>query len=304
MSLVTQTSPASIADDSFLGAAPTQLVAAQQHVIAHCAPAPGPRVIPHPFRPDARLFVKRGCQSLANEARTQAYLHQHARASPIAPNMAEVYATFSDSRGSTYLVMEYIDALSFRAWIDDCAEEQECAQRTATAVTAIAGAIAWLLTCPLPNVGGAGRIGPRCRLGECVNEALRRRPGHPTDRVSFALEPLIFTHSDITLDNFLWDPSTRRIWLIDCGHISVLPTSFFSFYLHLEYDPLVSPIAAALDFPLSPHLRLLHAAATRIMQGGNSCFGIDKDGNHTWRKPAPSSSRTTDTNTRAALSVT
>ncbi|KAJ6450509.1 hypothetical protein C8R45DRAFT_758890, partial [Mycena sanguinolenta] len=65
-----------------------------------------------------------------------------------------------------------------------------------------------------------------------VNEALRRRPRRPTDRVSLANEPLVFTHSDITLDNFLRDLPTRRIWLVDCGHINVLPASFFTFHLH------------------------------------------------------------------------
>ena len=95
------------------------------------------------------------------------------------------------------------------------------------------------------------------------------------DRVSLADEPLMFTDSDITLDNFLRDPSTRRIWLVDCQDINVLPSSFFSFYLHRwsRTDPLVRAVAAAFDFPVSEKLRLLGAAAAVVMQSGDSSFG-------------------------------
>ncbi|KAJ6456955.1 hypothetical protein C8R45DRAFT_569196 [Mycena sanguinolenta] len=192
--------------------------------------------------------------------------------------MAEVYATFYDGHGSTYLVMEHIDAVSFRVWIEGSADEQERGERTATAVTAITEAVAWLLTCPLPDPRRIGPVGGGCMfhcfygmgqapvpfvdaaaLEEHVNEALRRRPRRPTDRVSLANEPVMFTHSDITFDNFLWDPSTQRIWFIDCQDINVLPASFFSFYLHRwsRTDPLVRAVAAALDFPVSEKLRLL-----------------------------------------------
>ncbi|KAJ6506709.1 hypothetical protein C8R45DRAFT_1208720 [Mycena sanguinolenta] len=104
------------------------------------------------------------------------------------------------------------------------------------------------------------------------------RKAKPTDRVSLADEPLIFAHSDISLDNFLWDPPMQWVWLVDCGHINVLPPSFFSFYFHCynQSDPLVAPFAAALDFPVSAQLCLLDTAAIRVMQG------IDANGNHTW----------------------
>ncbi|KAJ6511110.1 hypothetical protein C8R45DRAFT_1162560 [Mycena sanguinolenta] len=109
---------------------------AQQHIISHCAVSFGPHVVPHPFRPATRLFVKRGNPSLVDEARTQAYLYQHARSSSTAPSMAEVYETFC-GHGSMYLVMEHIDAVSFRVWIEASADEQEREERSATAVVAI-----------------------------------------------------------------------------------------------------------------------------------------------------------------------
>ncbi|KAJ7214248.1 hypothetical protein B0H12DRAFT_367766 [Mycena haematopus] len=286
----------SLVDNTFLGSA-----GIQQHIVSYCAPGPGPRIIPHPFKPGTRLFVKRGNPSLADEGRTQAYLSEHARSSPTAPSAPEVYATFNDGAGNAYLVMEHIDALSFRAWIDDCTEEEkeERDLRTATAVSATAEAVAWLLASPVPEGGAIGPVGggsiqhlffgmreapvafvSAAALEEYVNQALVRRPGKPTDRVSFANEALIFSPSDISLDNFLWDPPTRRVWLVDCQHINILPESFFSFYLHNSADPVVRAVAVALDFPVSPQLGLLEAAAGIVMQIGNSAFGVDAEGNH------------------------
>ncbi|KAJ6511056.1 hypothetical protein C8R45DRAFT_401277 [Mycena sanguinolenta] len=77
---------------------------------------------------------------------------------------------------------------------------------------AITEAVAWLLTCPPPDPRRIGPVSGRCMfhcvygvgqapvpfvdataLEEHVNEALRRRPRRPTDRISLADEPVMFT---------------------------------------------------------------------------------------------------------------
>jgi len=71
-----------------------------------------------------------------------------------------VYDAFYDGAGSTYLVMEHVDALSFRVWIDEpglSATEREI--WTAMAVAAVADTIALLLKCPLPEGDVIGPVG-------------------------------------------------------------------------------------------------------------------------------------------------
>ena len=56
--------------------------------------------------------------------------------------------------------MEYVDASSFRVWVDErglSVTEREI--RTATAVAAIADTITLLLNCPLPEGDGIGSVG-------------------------------------------------------------------------------------------------------------------------------------------------
>ncbi|KAJ6450525.1 hypothetical protein C8R45DRAFT_1043394 [Mycena sanguinolenta] len=105
--------------------------------------------------------------------------------------MAEVYGTFYDGHGSTYLVMEHLDPSSF--------------------LTAITEAVAWLLTCPLSDAGRIGLLGQApvpfvdaAALEAHVNEVRSAPPlWTPTDRISLADQPLIFMHSDITLDTYI-----------------------------------------------------------------------------------------------------
>jgi len=213
----------------------------------------------------------------------------------------ETYSVFNDGAGSTYLVTEHINAPPFRAWIDEpglSGEERE--DRTTTAVAAIADTIVWLVTRPLPErdmIGpvGGGRIQHSffgmekapvpfinaAALAKYVNEALARRPGRPKDRVSFADEACIFCPSDISLDNFLWDPVTQHVWLTDCQHINILPQSFFSLYLHSSTDRFIKAVAARVGFPVSSQLGLLESAAGIVVQSGKSSFGIDAYGNCT-----------------------
>ncbi|KAF7333250.1 hypothetical protein MSAN_02427100 [Mycena sanguinolenta] len=233
---------------------------AKQHIISYCAAHPSAPCSPAPFRTAVHQTKK---PSLADEARTQAYLYQHARSNSTAPNMAEVYATFYDNDGSTYLVMEHADVVS------------------SPSAAAITDAVAWLLTCPLPDegLGGVGRIGPVGSGSMFLFLAYG-----PIEA------PVPFVHTAALEEDINED-------------INVFPTSFFSFYLHRVR---ATTPHTQLDFPVhvSSKRRLLGAAATIVMQSGNSSFDIDEDGNHTWSNPSPCSSCGPDTNTSTALSMT
>ncbi|CAA7269339.1 unnamed protein product [Cyclocybe aegerita] len=106
------------------------------------------------------------------------------------------------------------------------------ARRTATAVDAIAETVAVLLQCPLP------------------------------DRVYLKTEAHLLCPSDVSLNNFLWDPVTERVWMIDCQHVNVLPQSFASFYFHHTTDPFVKAVAERINLPVSSQLALVESAAS------------------------------------------
>jgi len=91
--------------------------------------------------------------------------------------------------------------------------------------------------------------------------------------VHLEAEERIFCPSDITLENFLYDPETQRVWMVDCQHVNVLPQSFFSFYLHRSGGPFVRAVAAKIDFPVSSQLDLLETAAIIVLQSGNGPLG-------------------------------
>lgn len=140
-----------------------QLTDDQRHIIDRCAKGPGPYVVSPLSRSSPSVFVKRGDRSLASEARTQAHLFEQARSPARAPSVPKVYDVFYDGAASTYLVMEHVDAPSFRAWIDEpglSATEREI--RTTTAVAAMADTIALLLKCPLPEGDVIGPVGGGC----------------------------------------------------------------------------------------------------------------------------------------------
>ncbi|KAJ6511142.1 hypothetical protein C8R45DRAFT_401884 [Mycena sanguinolenta] len=127
-----------------------------------------------------------------------------------------------------------------------------------------------------------------------VNEHLRRRPRRPTDRAS--LPRRRFTHSDISFDKFLWDPSTRRrrIWLLGCQHANVLTASFLNFYLHRSWC--ADPLVRARDFPCSS-ISPLRVSLCRAVSRRSASAKTE-----TIHGASPPSS--SDTNTRAALSMT
>jgi len=126
--------------------------------------------------------------------------------------------------------------------------------------------------------GGPGPVCQRRHVGEIREEcALTRRPRGVKldDRVYLKAEDRILCPSDITLDNFLWDLETQRVWIVDFQHVNILPKSFFSFYLHGDSYPFVKAVAAKIDFPVFSQLGLLAAAAGIVTQSGKSSFGLD-----------------------------
>jgi hypothetical protein len=69
---------------------------------------------------------------------------------------------------------------------------------------------------------------------------------------------------------------TQQAWLIDCGHINVLPESFFNFYLRCDRGmPFIVAVATQLNRDLSPSskLKLLQSACGIVIQSGLSHFG-------------------------------
>ena len=86
-------------------------------------------------------------------------------------------------------------------------------------------------------------------------------------------EALLLCPSDVPLNNFLWDPVTKQVWVIDCQHVNVFPQSFASFYFHCNTDLFVEVVAEKIDFPVSSQFALLESAAVIVMQSGGSSFG-------------------------------
>jgi hypothetical protein len=261
-----------------------------------------------------KIFVKSGYSSLVPEARTQEYVFALAKSDPQAPGVPEVHDIIHHSN-RTYLVMEDVPVLSFNAWIEQegiSAEERN--DRLAIATVKVAGAVSWLLTCPIPGDGKIGPIGGGLMQHEFfrneeaglefftlqaleayVNEAgffippqyihllrkyliqalsrLPRRPGRSLRTVTFANERLLIGHSDINLDNFLYDPLTGKVWMVDYQHVNVLPESFVSFAMHFNPSRFGEAVAEMVDFPRSTKLEVLELAAIIVMQSGNGSFG-------------------------------
>ena len=79
----------------------------------------------------------------------------------------------------------------------------------------------------------------------------------------FVTEDRCSSPSDVSLDNFLWDPVTKRVWMVDFQHVntvSFLPESFASFYIH-NTDSFVRAVGEKINFPVSSQLGLLQSAA-------------------------------------------
>jgi len=104
-------------------------------------------------------------------------------------------------------------------------------------------------------------------------QALSRLPGRTLRAVTLANERLLIGHSDINLNNFLYDPVTGRVWMVDYQYINVLPESFVSFALHVTTHSFVKAVAEKVDFPQSTQLEQLELAAIIVMQSANKTLG-------------------------------
>ncbi|KAJ7211613.1 hypothetical protein GGX14DRAFT_623160 [Mycena pura] len=283
------------------------LAPAIPHIVAQCAAGPGTYNVSSPHTLGQSWFVKRGNLSLEAEARTQAYLFTLALSDPLAPGIARVHGVFRDSC-DTYLLMDHVPAPSFRAWIEHGQSDSDRAARSAIAIEKIAAAVSWLLQCPTP---GDNRIGPvgggliqhrffnmgeapvAFRSPEALEKfldkasALTRLPGNDIRRVELRTEALIFSPSDITLDNFLYDPHSERVWMVDHQHVNVLPTSFFDYYIYASEDPFVQAVAAKIDFAPSAQRAQLRLASAIVIQSGNSSLGLGEDGEPLPRRRRP-----------------
>jgi serine/threonine protein kinase len=80
-------------------------------------------------------------------------------------------------------------------------------------------------------------------------------------------------HGDIKPCNFLIDPKTGKVTIIDFGDVTVLPRSFVSLTLHLTSDKFVTGIARSLRWEKSDNLRAMGAAAGILLKMSGRTLG-------------------------------
>ena len=83
----------------------------------------------------------------------------------------------------------------------------------------------------------------------------------------------MLVQGDIKPYNFLIDPETQRITLIDLGCVCALPFSFVSFTLRTFRDPFITGIAEALNWQKSDNLSSMIEAAYLYMIVANNRLG-------------------------------
>ncbi|KAG6828912.1 hypothetical protein H0H92_006298 [Tricholoma furcatifolium] len=193
--------------------------------------------------------------------------------------------------------MEYISSpvVTLEAWIEDVKSKDDQYKRVDIAVAKVAEAIAWLRSCPLPpnasvgSVGGGRIIHPLWLDSEApllftstealeryMDKALlkaydfhRRQDLAPSIRLTQL--PLEFCHSDVTYDNFLIDPKTLEISLIDADSISILPAPLF-LEDGLGENPFSEAVWRQLGIPHSPEAELLDFVRGMLVRFGNPTF--------------------------------
>ncbi|KAE9397349.1 hypothetical protein BT96DRAFT_921545 [Gymnopus androsaceus JB14] len=233
---------------------------------------------------------------VVNEGDTQAFVYSTFKSLPYAPRVSEVYECFSWN-GIHYLVMEKIDLPTMETWINDARSEAEKQSRFDMACEAAANALRYLFTLSPPGGTEIGLIqGAYAQTqsediraeGGCachpthefyLPQALDRRPrGAPPLALNIAHEPLVMVQSDISPCNFLIDPETLHVTIIDFGGISVLPSSFVSLTLHVTRDTFIKGIAKFLGWERSENIETLAAAAGIYSLTSDPRFGLDKEG--------------------------
>ncbi|KNZ75920.1 hypothetical protein J132_00933 [Termitomyces sp. J132] len=236
-------------------------------------------------------FVKYSSESLLEESRTLQYLYNLAQFDPRAPRIPKIYDFFTtfDILRREYLVMEYIPppTVTIGKWIADV--------------------ISWLHACPLPLNASIGPVGGGIirhrffRDGDApiefasvaaleiyINKALsiaaRVTPKEPLLTISFTDVPLQFYHGDVTYENFLIDPDTLDIWLIDAEDIGILPAPFSTFALNGSEDPLLRAVSSNVDIFRWDQMKILYRAVYWIHMFSNGPFGLDSYGRETPKK--------------------
>ncbi|KAJ7460682.1 hypothetical protein FB451DRAFT_1269911 [Mycena latifolia] len=294
---------------------PQPLTQKQAAIVSDCAVAVQIAVKDYSMRHRVLLFddcvVKFNQSDLLNEGDTQAFIYAALKSSPDAPRVPEVYECFSfDS--IQYLVMERVGLPTVEAWINDAPSEAEARYRFDMSCQAIANALRFLFALSPPAGAEIGLIKGaysqtqsahiRARSGRArhpffgadshapyrypdapalqrhIKKALDKRPrSAPPLAVEISDEPLVMVHGDIKPHNFLIDPKTLRVTLIDFGGISALPRSFVSFTLHATRDKFIAGINKFLGWERSENTSAM-AEAAGIYCMTNNRLGLDKDG--------------------------
>ncbi|KAI0766834.1 hypothetical protein BD413DRAFT_141051 [Trametes elegans] len=129
-------------------------------------------------------------------------------------------------------------------------------------------------------------------LEHYVNTALRRLtrtcrasiPQGSPSRIDFNKEALCFYDADPAERNFLFDPESRELWLVDYQDVGVLPYPFAVFAIEDHRSPFVNEFAEELGLA-NEWIPLMRRASGRIAISGHPTFGIKytpKDGETEW----------------------
>ncbi|KAG6806749.1 hypothetical protein H0H92_010140 [Tricholoma furcatifolium] len=203
-----------------------------------------------------------------------------------------------------YLVREYIPSpiVTLQTWIQAGKSDDEKYDRVDTAIAKVAETITWLYFCLLPRNASVGSVGggtifhplwedyeapfdftSAAAMERYLNRALLLLPKFkgsrdPAPSISLNGVDLQFCHSDINYDNFLIDPETLEISLIDADSISILPAPLFLESALLMNNPFSRAVWGQLGLSHSPDVRLLTSLSNMMMQSGDAHFGLDNDG--------------------------
>ncbi|RXW21880.1 hypothetical protein EST38_g3970 [Candolleomyces aberdarensis] len=99
-------------------------------------------------------------------------------------------------------------------------------------------------------------------------------------KVNFSDEPLVMVQDVIKAHNFLIDPQTLQVTLLNFGSISVLPRSFASYTLSNYTDAFSKRIYEVMNWERSGNMSPMVAATGLywLMTEACKCFGLDKHG--------------------------
>jgi hypothetical protein len=103
-------------------------------------------------------------------------------------------------------------------------------------------------------------------------QALSRCPGKAAP-ISLSSE-LSICQSDIREDNFLFDVTTDRIWIVDFQHVCVLPKSFQQYAFFNTGNSLASEVGSYLVYKQPDIVEAMKSASNLLQQiGGDGDLG-------------------------------